>query len=342
MVLYSLIEHNIDMKKRRVLITGGAGFIGSHLAEKLVNTGCEVVALDNFFCGNRDNVGSLLGNPSFELIGHDMTTPFYREVDEIYNLACLWSPTHYSRDPVTTLKGSLLGAMNTLDLAKRLGARVLQSSSSKVYGTAEVTPTPEDYWGKTDPVGKRCAYEEGKRASEALCMAYRRQYGVDVRIGRLYNIYGPRMPSSDGRLIAYLITSALRGDDIIIQGDGSAERTFLYIEDAVDALTLLMEHAGRNIPPINIGSSDRVRVDDLARMILDLTNSRSKIKFLHRADLGVHVSEPHLGRSRDMLNWKARVSLSEGLISTIRHFESVLRRDRNSVTNPHMSWVEMA
>ena len=307
----------------RILVTGGAGFIGSHLCERLVSEGHDVLCLDNFFTGRRTNVSHLLENPRFELIRHDVTLPILLEVDQIYNLACPASPVHYQYNPVKTIKTSVLGTIHMLGLAKRVRARILQASTSEVYGDPLVHPQPESYWGHVNPIGIRSCYDEGKRVAETLMMDYHRQNKVDIRIVRIFNTYGPRMALEDGRVVSNFISQALRGEDITVFGDGSQTRSFCYVDDLVDGMVRLMSKEGVT-GPINIGNPVETSVLEFARRIVELTSSRSKIAFRPLPSDDPKQRQPDISLARELLAWEPRVPLELGLRKTIEYFQTLL------------------
>ncbi len=309
--------------KKRVLVTGGAGFIGSHLCERLLNDGCVVLSLDNFFTGRRDNIAHLLTNPDFEVIRHDIIQPILLEVDEIYNLACPASPVHYQYNPVKTIKTSIMGALNMLGLAKRVRARILQASTSEVYGDPTLHPQPEEYWGNVNPIGPRACYDEGKRCAEALMFSYHRQNNVDIRVVRIFNTYGPRMLPNDGRVVSNFIVQALRGDDITIYGDGSQTRSFCYIDDLVEGLVAMMEN-NDHIGPMNLGNPHEFTMTELAEMVRDLTGSNSSLVKGPLPEDDPRQRQPDISLARKTLNWEPRVPLEEGLRKTIEYFRDKL------------------
>lgn len=321
------------------MVTGAAGFIGSHLCERLLSEGNEVVGVDNFFTGDKRFVEHLAHNPLFRLVRHDITFPYFEEVDRIYNLACPSAPMYYMSDPVTTLKTSLLGAVNMLELARRTGARIVQASSGKVYGRVRMTPIPEQFAGCVDPVGEHSAYEEGKRAAETLFRAYRNQYGVDARIARLFHVYGPRMALDSSGAVSGFIRSALRGENITIRSNGTQTRAFLYVDDAVDGLVRLMEAEGDIPGPVNIGGADPVRIDALAEDIVHLIGGPSKIVVLNLHGDTSQNATPDIGYARRTLGWEPKVPIGEGLTLTVRYFQEKLRNENR--TYPMLSWIEM-
>jgi UDP-glucuronate decarboxylase len=302
----------------RILVTGGAGFLGSHVVDRLLEANHEVVVADNLYTGNKSNVAKHLQNSNFEFLRHDVTIPLVVEVDGIFNLACPASPVHYQRDPVQTLKTSVHGAINMLGLAKRTKSRILQSSTSEVYGDPEVSPQREDYWGHVNPLGIRACYDEGKRAAETLFSDYHRQYGVDIRIARIFNTYGPRMSVGDGRVVTNFIVQALRDEDITVYGDGSQTRSFCYVDDLVDGLISLFFSEG-NHDPINLGNPVPTSMLELAQEILSLTNSNSKIIFDPLPPDDPKKREPDITKAKQLLGWEPKVSRTEGLKKTIEH-----------------------
>lgn len=308
----------------RCLVTGGAGFLGSHLCERLLSDGHEVICLDNFFTGRRVNVEHLRDNPGFELVRHDVTEPILLEVDRIFNLACPASPIHYQFNPVKTIKTSVMGAINMLGLAKRVHARILQASTSEVYGDPDVHPQTEDYWGNVNPIGIRSCYDEGKRVAETLFMDYHRQNQVDIRIVRIFNTYGPRMLSNDGRVVSNFIVQALKGEDITIYGSGEQTRSFCYVSDLVEAFVRMMDQDAC-IGPVNIGNPHEFTMLELAKKVIDLTNSKSKITFLSLPGDDPKKRKPDISRAQQVLSgWEPTVELEEGLKKTIVYFEATL------------------
>jgi len=309
---------------KRILITGGAGFLGSHLCDRLIEQGNEILCLDNFFTGSKDNIIHLLANPCFELIRHDIISPIYLEVDQIYNLACPASPVHYQYNPIKTIKTNVMGTINTLGMAKRLRAKILQASTSEVYGDPDVHPQREDYWGRVNPIGPRSCYDEGKRAAECLMMDYRRQNNVKVKIVRIFNTYGPRMALNDGRVVSNFIVQALRGNDITVYGDGSQTRSFCYVDDMVDGLILMMDSPDSFIGPINIGNPDEFTILDLAKTIIRKTGNQSKIVFRPLPQDDPMQRQPDISLARKMLSWQPKTNLEEGLEKTIEYFRKVI------------------
>jgi UDP-glucuronate decarboxylase len=307
----------------RVLVTGGAGFLGSHLCEALLAQGREVICADNFFTGRKANIAHLLGHPRFELLRHDVTHPLFVEVDRIYNLACPASPVHYQYNPVKTIKTSVLGAIHMLGLAKRVRARILQASTSEVYGDPAVHPQPETYWGHVNPIGIRSCYDEGKRAAECLFMDYHRQNGVDVRIARIFNTYGPRMLPNDGRVVSNFIVQALRGEPLTVYGDGSQTRSFCYVDDLVDGLVRFMNTEGLT-GPLNLGNPSEFTILELAEQVRELTGSRSEIRFLPLPSDDPTQRQPDISQARESLGWEPKVPLAEGLRKTVLYFDKLL------------------
>ncbi|MDD2564569.1 MAG: SDR family oxidoreductase [Salinivirgaceae bacterium] len=311
---------------KRVLVTGGAGFVGSHLCERLLAENHEVVALDNFFTGDKRNVIHLLKNPYFELIRHDITHPYFIEVDEIYNLACPASPVHYQYNPIKTIKTSVMGAINMLGLAKRIKAKVLQASTSEVYGDPEVHPQVEGYWGNVNPIGIRSCYDEGKRCAETLFMDYHRQNKVRIKIIRIFNTYGPRMHPSDGRVVSNFIIQALQGRDITIYGTGNQTRSFQYIDDLVEGMIRMMRTDDSVIGPVNVGNPDEFTIKELAEQIVKLTNSASKIIYLPPSSDDPTQRKPDISKAKEVLSgWEPNVKLEQGLIKTIAYFDDLLK-----------------
>ncbi len=310
---------------KRILVTGGAGFLGSHLSERLLNDGNEVISIDNYFTGYRSNVVHLLNNPYFELIRHDVTVPYYAEVDEIYNLACPASPVHYQLNPIKTIKTSVMGAINMLGLAKRIKAKILQASTSEVYGDPEVHPQPEKYWGNVNPIGTRSCYDEGKRCAESIFVNYHTQNGVNIRIARIFNTYGPRMDPDDGRVISNFIVQALKGEEISIFGDGSQTRSFQYVDDLIDGLIRLMNASDDLNEPVNLGNPQEITIRDLADQILRLTGSNSGITFKPLPVDDPLQRNPDISLARKKLNWTPGVDLKSGLIQTIEYFKKLLK-----------------
>jgi UDP-glucuronate decarboxylase len=306
----------------RILVTGGAGFLGSHLCDRLINQGHEVICLDNFFTGNKQNIRHLLGNDHFELIRHDVTDPFKVEVDQIYNLACPASPVHYQHNPIKTTKTSVMGAVNVLGLAKRTGARVLQASTSEVYGDPEVHPQTEDYRGNVNPIGPRACYDEGKRCAETLFFDYHHQNKVDIRVMRIFNTYGPRMDPKDGRVVSNFIVQALKGEDITVFGDGTQTRSFCYMDDLLEGMMRLMNHDNL-IGPVNIGNPGEFTILELAQKVIKKTGSKSVIIHKELPTDDPLQRQPNITLAKSELNWEPKIDLEEGLDKTIEYFRSL-------------------
>ncbi|GEP01469.1 UDP-glucuronic acid decarboxylase family protein [Methylobacterium haplocladii] len=307
---------------KRILITGGAGFLGSHLCERLLADGHDVLCVDNFFTGARRNVAHLLPNARFELLRHDVTFPLYVEVDEIYNLACPASPVHYQHDPVQTTKTSVIGAINMLGLAKRLKVKILQASTSEVYGDPEIHPQTEEYWGNVNPIGFRSCYDEGKRCAETLFFDYRRQHRLETKVVRIFNTYGPRMHPNDGRVVSNLIMQALRAEDITLYGDGQQTRSFCYVDDLIEGFVRMMGTVPNVTGPINIGNPVESTIRELAETVIDLTGSSSKLVYRPLPPDDPRQRRPDISKARDVLGWEPKVALREGLARTIAYFES--------------------
>jgi len=312
------------MNRKRILVTGGAGFIGSHLCERLLNDGHEVISVDNYFTGNKQNIIHLLENPYFEIVRHDVIEPYYAEVDEIYNLACPASPIHYQYNPIKTIKTSVMGAINMLGLAKRVNARILQASTSEVYGDPNIHPQPESYWGNVNTIGIRSCYDEGKRCAETLFMDYHRRNNVDVKIIRIFNTYGPHMHPADGRVVSNFIIQALKNQDVTIFGDGTQTRSFQYVDDLVEGTIRMMGSDRDFIGPVNIGNPNEFTMLQLAEKVIELTNSTSKIVFKPLPQDDPKQRQPDIRLAEEKLNWRPTVQLEEGLRKTIAYFESVL------------------
>ena len=312
---------------KRVLVTGGAGFLGSHLCERLLAQGDEVLCVDNFFTGSKANISHLLADPRFELMRHDVTFPLYVEVDEIYNLACPASPVHYQADPVQTTKTSVHGAINMLGLAKRVKAKILQASTSEVYGDPQTHPQTEDYWGRVNPIGMRSCYDEGKRCAETLFFDYHRQHRLRIKVARIFNTYGPRMHPNDGRVVSNFIVQALTGQPITIYGDGGQTRAFCYVDDLIDALIGLMGTGDDFTGPVNLGNPEEFSVLELARKVIDLTGSSSRLIFRPLPSDDPMQRCPDIGLAGRVLGWKPKVTHREGLARTIAYFERVLREE---------------
>jgi UDP-glucuronate decarboxylase len=310
--------------RKRVMVTGGAGFLGSHLCERLLAAGRDVLCVDNFYTGSKRNLVPMMDNPYFELMRHDITFPLYVEVDEIYNLACPASPIHYQVDPVQTTKTSVHGAINMLGLAKRLNAKILQASTSEVYGDPSVHPQPESYWGNVNPIGPRSCYDEGKRCAETLFFDYRRQTGLKIKVARIFNTYGPRMHPHDGRVVSNFILQALRGEDVTIYGDGSQSRSFCYADDMVDGLIRLMETPDEATGPVNLGNPGEFTILELAEQVLALTGSTSKLRFEPLPQDDPRQRKPDIELARRLLDWEPTVPLTDGLKRTVPYFEGLL------------------
>jgi UDP-glucuronate decarboxylase len=312
--------------RKRVMVTGGAGFLGSHLCERLLNEGNDVLCVDNFYSGTKDNVTHLLPNPHFELLRHDVTFPLYVEVDEIYNLACPASPVHYQRDPVQTTKTSVHGAINVLGLAKRTKARVFQASTSEVYGDPEIHPQPESYWGRVNPIGIRSCYDEGKRCAETLFFDYHRQHGVDIKVVRIFNTYGPRMHPNDGRVVSNFIVQALRGEDLTIYGEGAQTRSFCYVDDLIEGFVRLMASPKDITGPINIGNPGEFTIRELAELVLKMVGGKSKLVMLPLPQDDPKQRKPDITLAQDKLGWTPKVNLEAGLEKTIHYFREFLSK----------------
>ena len=309
---------------KRILVTGGAGFLGSHLCERLLNDGHDVVSVDNYFSGNKQNIAHLLSNSHFEAIRQDITFPLYLETDQIYNLACPASPIHYQRDPVQTTKTCVHGSINMLGLAKRVNARILQASTSEVYGDPEVHPQTEDYWGRVNPVGIRSCYDEGKRCAETLFFDYYRQCNLEIKVVRLFNTYGPKMHPNDGRVVSNFIVQALRGDDITIYGDGQQTRSFCYVDDLIEALVRMMNSPAGFVGPVNLGNPREFTVRELAEKVLHFTGSKSKLIFMPLPQDDPKQRQPNITLAKENLGWEPTVSLEDGLKETIAYFKKTL------------------
>jgi UDP-glucuronate decarboxylase len=313
---------------KRILITGGAGFVGSHLCERLLNEGNQVICLDNYFTGDKRNIVHLMDNHFFEVIRHDVTMPYYLEVDQIYNLACPASPIHYQFNPIKTVKTSVMGAINMLGLAKRVKARILQASTSEVYGDPEVHPQTESYWGHVNPIGVRSCYDEGKRCAETLFMDYHWQNKVDIKIIRIFNTYGPRMHPNDGRVVSNFIIQALQNKDITIYGDGLQTRSFQYIDDLVEGMIRMMNDSGSFVGPVNIGNPNEFTILELANLVIELTNSKSKLVYLPAPQDDPTQRKPDISLAKEKLNqWEPKIPLEQGLVKTIAYFDNLLKQE---------------
>ena len=313
---------------KKILVTGGAGFLGSHLCEKLLQEGNEVICIDNFFTGSKRNIVKLLDNPYFELYRHDITMPANLEVDEIYNLACPASPVHYQYDPIKTVQTSVMGAINMLGLAKRTGAKVLQASTSEVYGDPSVHPQPESYWGNVNPIGIRSCYDEGKRCAETLFFDYHRQNGVRIKVVRIFNTYGPNMHPNDGRVVSNFIVQALKGKDITIYGDGSQTRSFCYCDDLIRGFIAMMATGDDITGPINIGNPGEFTIKQLAELVIELTGAKSKLVYEPLPSDDPTQRRPVIDKARDILGWEPTIPLREGLVRTIAYFDELLRTEK--------------
>lgn len=316
-----------SMSPQRILVTGGAGFLGSHLCESLLADGHEVLCVDNLYTGSRRNIAHLLANPNFEFMRHDITFPLYVEVNRIYNLACPASPVHYQLDPVQTTKTSVHGAINMLGLAKRVRARILQASTSEVYGDPDIHPQPESYFGKVNPVGIRSCYDEGKRCAETLFFDYHRQHGVDIKVVRIFNTYGPRMHPEDGRVVSNFIVQALRGEDITIYGDGSQSRSFCFVDDLIAGMRRMMESDAGFTGPVNIGNPEEYSIYELARQVIEMTGSRSRLVTMPLPSDDPRQRKPDIDLAKAKLGWTPRTPLRSGLAVTIAYFEALLTKD---------------
>ena len=313
-----------NISNKRILITGGAGFLGSHLCERLLNERHEVLCVDNFFTGAKSNIAHLMANPYFEVLRHDITFPLYVEVDEIYNLACPASPIHYQFDPVQTIKTAVHGAINMLGLAKRLKIKILQASTSEVYGDPTVHPQPETYWGNVNPIGLRSCYDEGKRCAETLFFDYHRQHKIKIKVARIFNTYGPRMHPNDGRVVSNFIMQALRGEDLTVFGDGNQTRSFCNVDDMIDGLIKFMNSPGDFIGPVNFGNPKEFSILELANKVIELTGSKSKIVFRPLPPDDPIQRKPDISLARERLNWEPKIPLEEGLKETIAYFERLI------------------
>ena len=314
----NISKNNISKK---IAVAGGAGFLGSHLCEKLLGNGHDVICIDNFFTSNKNNVRHLLNNNKFELMRHDITFPIYLEIDQIYNLACPASPIHYQSNPVQTIKTSIHGSINLLGLAKRTNSKIFQASTSEVYGDPEFSPQSENYWGRVNPIGLRACYDEGKRAAETLFFDYNRQHNVDIRVARIFNTYGPRMLPNDGRVVSNFITQALKNENITIYGDGLQTRSFCFVDDLIEGIYNFMSIEKKITGPINLGNPSEITINDLAKLIIEMTNSKSKIIRLELPEDDPKKRKPDISLAKKTLNWSPKTSLEEGLKKTINYFE---------------------
>jgi len=308
-----------------ILVTGGSGFLGSHLCDRLLVEGNEVICVDNLFTGSKDNIRHLLENDRFEFVRHDVTFPLYLEVDQIYNLACPASPVHYQYDPVQTTKTSVHGAINMLGLAKRTGARILQASTSEVYGDPEVHPQPESYWGRVNPIGVRSCYDEGKRCAETLFFDYQRQHGTEIKVARIFNTYGPRMNPGDGRVVSNFIVQALKGEPVTIYGDGSQTRSFCYVDDLIEGFVRLMNSAPEITGPVNLGNPAEFTMLELANLVIEITGSKSKITNMDLPEDDPRQRQPDIGYARDLLGWEPSIQLRDGIVETVKYFKGMIQ-----------------
>lgn len=311
---------------KRILVTGGAGFLGSHLCERLLREGNDVICVDNLFTGSKDNIRHLMENPYFEFIRHDITEPLYVEVDEIYNLACPASPIHYQHDPIKTAKTNVIGTLNMLGLAKRVKAKILQASTSEIYGDPEVHPQPESYWGHVNSIGIRSCYDEGKRMAETLCFDYHRMYGVKIKVVRIFNTYGPRMALNDGRVVSNFITQALKGENITIYGDGSQTRSFCFVDDLIEGMVRLMNSREDFVGPVNMGNPEEFSMKELAEKIIQLTGSKSQIVYMELPQDDPKQRKPVIDLAKKELSWQPEISLQDGLKKTINYFSNVCKK----------------
>ncbi|MBI9034295.1 MAG: SDR family oxidoreductase [Bacteroidales bacterium] len=310
--------------KKRILVTGGAGFLGSHLCERLLNDGHDVICMDNYFTGSKENIVHLMDNPFFELVRHDVTMPYFVEVDEIFNLACPASPIHYQYNPIKTIKTSVMGAINMLGLAKRVNAKILQASTSEIYGDPKIHPQTEDYWGNVNPIGPRSCYDEGKRCSETLFFDYHHQNKVKIKVMRIFNTYGPRMHPNDGRVVSNFIVQALRNENISIYGEGSQTRSFQYCDDLIEGAVRLMNTGDDVTGPINIGNPGEFTIKELAEIVIKLTNSKSKLEYHPLPTNDPLQRKPDITLAKEILDWEPKIKLQEGLLKTIEYFDSVI------------------
>lgn len=330
------ISMRLYESRKKILVTGGAGFLGSHLCDRLIEQGHEVLCLDNLFTGTKRNIEHLIGHPRFEFMRHDVTFPLYVEVDEIYNLACPASPVHYQHDPVATTKTSVHGAINMLGLAKRVGAKIFQASTSEVYGDPKVHPQTEGYWGNVNPIGQRSCYDEGKRCAETLFFDYHRQHGVDIRVARIFNTYGPRMHPNDGRVVSNFVVQALNGENITLYGDGEQTRSFCFVEDLIDGFLKFMDITADTsgqlgFPgPLNLGNPCEFTIRQLAQLIIEMTGSKSKMVFLPLPSDDPQQRQPDISLARNLLQWEPEVQLKNGLQKTVEYFDSMMRSSAKS------------
>jgi UDP-glucuronate decarboxylase len=322
---------------KRVLVTGGSGFLGSHLCERLLQRGDDVLCVDNFFSSSRHNVAHLLDNKRMELMRHDVTFPLYVEVDEIFNLACPASPVHYQHDPAQTTKTSVIGAINMLGLAKRLKVKILQASTSEVYGDPDVHPQPEEYWGHVNPIGIRSCYDEGKRCAETLFFDYRRQHDMAIKVARIFNTYGPRMHPHDGRVVSNFIVQALKGENLTIYGDGSQSRSFCYVDDLVEAMLRMMGTPKEITGPVNVGNPNEFTIRELAELVIELTGTKAKIMSEPLPSDDPRQRKPDIAKAREILGWEPKTQLREGLVKTIAYFDRLLSDGRMDALASHRS-----
>jgi UDP-glucuronate decarboxylase len=323
-------DKQVQIMRKTVLVTGGAGFLGSHLCERLLDDGHEVICVDNCFTGNKENIYHLMNHPRFEFMRHDITFPLYVEVDEIYNLACPASPIHYQFDPVQTTKTSVHGAINMLGLAKRVKAKIMQASTSEVYGDPTIHPQPESYWGNVNPIGRRACYDEGKRCAETLCFDYYRQHNLPIKVARIFNTYGPRMYMHDGRVVSNFIVQALQNEPITIYGNGSQTRAFCYVDDMIEGFVRLMDSEDGFTGPVNLGNPGEFTIKELAEQVLDMTASKSKLEFQPLPDDDPQQRKPDIALAKEKLGWEPEVKLKKGLLKTVDYFESYLKNERDA------------
>lgn len=340
--LEAVDQFEVPMWGKSILVTGGSGFLGSHVCDRLVARGADVICADNLFTGRKKNISHLLGEENFEFLRHDVTVPLFVEVDQIYNLACPASPLHYQRDPVQTTKTSVLGAMNVLGLAKRLDARVFQASTSEIYGDPMLHPQREDYWGNVNPIGPRSCYDEGKRCAETLFFDYHRQHNLDIRVARIFNTYGPRMRPDDGRVISRFIVQALKGEDLTIFGDGSQTRSFCYVDDLIDAIILYMDHVGPLPGPINLGNESECSILEIAQQIVELVGSKSTLDFRPLPGDDPQQRRPNISYATEVLEWRPKIELRDGLSKTITYFDALLRTEHSAKSTANVSQSAMA
>jgi Nucleoside-diphosphate-sugar epimerases len=322
-----------DVKHKRILVAGGAGFLGSHLCDRLISDGHDVLCIDNFYTGSRENIAHLLNHPQFEMLRHDICLPLHVEVDEIYNFACPASPLHYQADPIQTIKTSVQGAMHLLGLAKRLKIKIFQASTSEVYGDPHIHPQHESYWGNVNPIGVRSCYDEGKRCAETLFFDYHRQHQIPIKVGRIFNTYGPRMHPNDGRVVSNFIVQALKNEPITIYGNGEQTRSFCYVDDLIEVICRLMDTPANVTGPINIGNPEEFKVSDLARQVLALTGSTSSLLFLPLPSDDPKQRRPNIDQAKQLLNWQPNIPLEQGLLATIAYFEKIIQQSVQQAYN---------